>query len=465
MKPLEGGNLERIDNNSNSLNSTANSTDVLIELFQTFNTDTHDLENSLLTIIYSLFAFFGLLANLLFCLVIWRNEKLHTVTHVLMTNLALSNLLFLIFHPSYIITTYLLQRSWVFGTFVCKTSFSIAYVTSTASFYFMSLVAIDRWLAIFRRKYRLTRSNSICLVGMAWAVSFVVAAPYMISARVKDFYTFDNIVKEHSLSRALGQPIAPEVIANEITAKAVDMMKNYEDLLVNFPENITFDVVGNSDDGPRDEGLDFNANTTWYRCTSNTASNTVLIWTVILQYVLPLLIMIPTYGHLAHFVWKRAPVGVQSREKRERAHRRRRKLLVTLLSIVLFLIVCWLPLFFVNILMSWKLIRVEIYTRAYIYCSIVTLAGVVITPIFYLINDGCREQVTRLFCCRTVPASERERQALMTTNPYPERSCEVAAWFRETGTTNVLVSVSACQLHTPRESMSVATTFGVSLSH
>ncbi|CAJ0584629.1 unnamed protein product, partial [Mesorhabditis spiculigera] len=405
MKPLEGGNLERIDNNSNSLNSTANSTDVLIELFQTFNTDTHDLENSLLTIIYSLFAFFGLLANLLFCLVIWRNEKLHTVTHVLMTNLALSNLLFLIFHPSYIITTYLLQRSWVFGTFVCKTSFSIAYVTSTASFYFMSLVAIDRWLAIFRRKYRLTRSNSICLVGMAWAVSFVVAAPYMISARVKDFYTFDNIVKEHSLSRALGQPIAPEVIANEITAKAVDMMKNYEDLLVNFPENITFDVVGNSDDGPRDEGLDFNANTTWYRCTSNTASNTVLI------------------------------------------------------------IVCWLPLFFVNILMSWKLIRVEIYTRAYIYCSIVTLAGVVITPIFYLINDGCREQVTRLFCCRTVPASERERQALMTTNPYPERSCEVAAWFRETGTTNVLVSVSACQLHTPRESMSVATTFGVSLSH
>ncbi|CAJ0937969.1 unnamed protein product, partial [Mesorhabditis belari] len=425
-------------------------------VFKDFNNTGNDgeAEKQLMTVVYSLLALFGLLANLLFCLVIWRNEKLHTVTHVLMMNLALSNLLFLCFHPSYIITTYLLQRSFVFGTFVCKTSFSIAYVTSTASFYMMSLVAIDRWLAIFKRKYRLTRSNSICLVVFAWAISFVVAAPYMYSARVKDFNSVNEIIQNHQEKR----PKFIEDIKKDDILYDEQVFENLSKIL----DNIKLSSKDDSD--LPDIAI---MNTTRYRCTSDTASNTVLIWTVVLQYVVPLLIMIPTYGHLALFVWKRAPIGVQSREKRERAHRRRRKLLVTLLSIVLFLVVCWLPLFFVNILMSWKMIHITTYTRAYIYCSIVTLAGVLVTPIFYLINDGCREQVMRLFCCRTVPASERERQALMTTNPYPDRISE-AHWLihrgdpeAQTGTTNLFISLSACgspedrrkDNYTPQESL------------
>ena len=62
---------------------------------------------------------------------IWKTEKLHTVTHMLMTNLAVSNLLFLIFYPPYFLSTFVLESNWHFGVVICKASYAIPYVTVT----------------------------------------------------------------------------------------------------------------------------------------------------------------------------------------------------------------------------------------------------------------------------------------------------------------------------------------------
>ncbi|ETN75286.1 hypothetical protein NECAME_00697, partial [Necator americanus] len=100
-----------------------------------------------------------------------------------MTNLAVSNILFLMFHPPYFLTTFILESNWKFGSIMCKASFSVGYVTVTGSFYFMCLVAIDRWLAIFFRKKRMDREQCIFLTTGAWILSVIVASPYIYKSQ------------------------------------------------------------------------------------------------------------------------------------------------------------------------------------------------------------------------------------------------------------------------------------------
>lgn len=65
--------------------------------------------------LYGSIALLALMGNLIFCYVIWRSQKLHTVTHMLMTNLGICNLLFLLFHPAFFMNTYIFQTSWNLG--------------------------------------------------------------------------------------------------------------------------------------------------------------------------------------------------------------------------------------------------------------------------------------------------------------------------------------------------------------
>lgn len=48
----------------------------------------------------------------------------------------------------------------------------------------MCLVAIDRWLAIFRRKQRICRRRGIQLTIGAWLLAGIVAAPYVYIGNV-----------------------------------------------------------------------------------------------------------------------------------------------------------------------------------------------------------------------------------------------------------------------------------------
>ncbi|KAE9553409.1 hypothetical protein FO519_003368 [Halicephalobus sp. NKZ332] len=297
---------------------------------------------------YGVLALTGLFFNCAFCFVIWRSKSLHSVTHMLMTNLASSNILFLLFHPPFFMSTYILQTNWIFGTIMCKASFSIVYVTATGSFYFMSLVAIDRWLAIFRRKSRLSTRKCIWLTAIVWLISFTVASPYLyLSGEVH---------------------VGNQQIINP------SLLGDYPDLL------------------PQDRvqcGID---------CPS--CKRVLQVSTIIAQYGVPLFVMIPTYGHLAVFLWRRPTVGVQSRERFRKAQHRRRRMLLTLLAIVGFLILCWSPLFSVGVLHAYKLINNDSLS-IYIYTSMIALLGVVLTPCFYLLNDGFRKQILLIVpCCQ-----------------------------------------------------------------
>ncbi|CAJ0608845.1 unnamed protein product [Cylicocyclus nassatus] len=341
--------------------------------------------NYLAAIIYSTLAVGGLAVNILFCCVIWRTDKLHTVTHMLMTNLAVSNIFFLLFHPPYFLTTFILQSNWKFGTLMCKASFSVGYVTVTGSFYFMCLVAIDRWLAIFYRKKRLDRRRCIFLTTGAWILSVIVASPYIYKSRVLDM----------------------SIMLDDDPQKAVK--------------------------------------TGMTRCGAQSMpwDDLALILTIIVQYVVPLVIMIPAYSHLSYFLWQRPTVGVQSKERARKAHARRRRLTITLIAIVAILISCWSPLFSVGILHRF---HPEFSFPLYKITSMIALLGVLCTPLCYMANVGFRQQMLQLFPCLRV----KERTSDRSTQHFLGIVSEVAVSIPNKGAATVATcntTLSSVVLH------------------
>lgn len=61
----------------------------------------------------------------------------------------------------------------------------------------MSLVAIDRWLAIFRRKSRLSKRKCIWLTATVWLIAFTVASPYLYLSG--ELHTMGQIFKPEIL--------------------------------------------------------------------------------------------------------------------------------------------------------------------------------------------------------------------------------------------------------------------------
>ena len=70
--------------------------------------------------LYSVLSLISIFGNSTFCVFVWRQKKLHSVTNILMTNLAISNLSFIIFNAPMLILRYILQAEWNYGEFLCK---------------------------------------------------------------------------------------------------------------------------------------------------------------------------------------------------------------------------------------------------------------------------------------------------------------------------------------------------------
>uniref|UniRef100_A0A0N5BCL5 G_PROTEIN_RECEP_F1_2 domain-containing protein n=1 Tax=Strongyloides papillosus TaxID=174720 RepID=A0A0N5BCL5_STREA len=340
------------------------------------------------TLLYATLALLGFIGNLIFCLVIWKSEKLHTVTHMLMTNLAVCNLLFVLFHPPFFVTTYILQTNWIFGNLLCKASNSIVYITATGSFYFMSLVAIDRWLAIFCRRARLDRSRCFLLTIIVWLIAIGVSFPYLYYSapvQVGDIGFFDILPKGYE--QDIGSPK---------TQCAIDCQDCHR---------------------------------------------TLQLVTIVAQYCIPLAIMIPSYSHLAIYLWKRPTIGIQTKERCKKAQIRKRRLLITLLAIVGSLIICWSPLFSVGVLHSYNVIKNDSLSL-YIYTSMVALFGVFLTPCFYLLNDGFRQQTLLFLPCLFPGDKESKKQSSATPceHSHLEKHTKLKDSYNEDDTTRPTIT-------------------------
>lgn len=133
-----------------------------------------------LPIFYSLVFVLGLSGNLFLLVVLLRYVPHRRMTEVYLLNLAISNLLFVVTLPFWIISV---VWHWVFGSFLCKAVSALYNINLYSGIFFISSLSLNKYLEIVHAQphHRLrTRARRWLLVVIVWAVALAVSIPDMV---------------------------------------------------------------------------------------------------------------------------------------------------------------------------------------------------------------------------------------------------------------------------------------------
>lgn len=184
---------------------------------------TQDLEEAIpITILY-LFTFVaGFVGNVLVCVVIARNSLLHTATNYYLFNLAVADVIYLLFGLPFEIASFWHQYPWPFGLAFCKFRSLITEASSYASVLTIVSFSVERFLAICHPLKIYTMSGwkrVFRLIAIIWMISLLSATPFAIYRQI--FYikypSNDGVeLPESGLCATLSMPAGPYEISTVI---------------------------------------------------------------------------------------------------------------------------------------------------------------------------------------------------------------------------------------------------------
>ncbi|XP_058128905.1 allatostatin-A receptor-like [Anopheles ziemanni] len=125
----------------------------------------------------------GLLGNALVVLVVLSNPQMRSTTNLLIINLAVADLLFVVFCIPFTATDYVLA-SWPYGDLWCKSVQYLIVVTAHASIYTLVLMSLDRFLAVVHPIASMvirTEKNTVLAITILWILIITTALPVSFS--------------------------------------------------------------------------------------------------------------------------------------------------------------------------------------------------------------------------------------------------------------------------------------------
>ncbi|KAI1902127.1 hypothetical protein AGOR_G00041510 [Albula goreensis] len=140
------------------------------------------------TFYYSIFLL-SLLGNGLVLYIIYKYEKLNTVTNVFLLNLVISDLVFSLSLPFW--ATYH-SSEWIFGKAACKLVGGFYFIGFYSSILFLTLMTFDRYLAVVHAVTAARRRRLVYAL-----LSSVIVWVVSILATIKDFVLYDTRNDSH----------------------------------------------------------------------------------------------------------------------------------------------------------------------------------------------------------------------------------------------------------------------------
>ncbi|XP_054625426.1 chemokine (C-C motif) receptor 12a isoform X2 [Dunckerocampus dactyliophorus] len=137
------------------------------------------------------------LGNGLVLYIIFKYEKLNTVTNIFLLNLVLSNILFASSLPFW--ATYH-QSEWIFGTALCKIVSSAYFIGFYSSILFLTLMTFDRYLAVVHAVAAArSRKRSYAVVSsvVVWCISILASVKELVFQNVFESQ-FNGLMCEES---------------------------------------------------------------------------------------------------------------------------------------------------------------------------------------------------------------------------------------------------------------------------
>uniref|UniRef100_A0A182VYP0 G-protein coupled receptors family 1 profile domain-containing protein n=1 Tax=Anopheles minimus TaxID=112268 RepID=A0A182VYP0_9DIPT len=140
---------------------------------------TEMMVSTIVAIFFGLIGITGLLGNALVVLVVLSNPQMRSTTNLLIINLAIADLLFVVFCVPFTATDYVLS-SWPFGDLWCKSVQYLIVVTAHASIYTLVLMSLDRFLAVVHPIASMvirTEKNTVLAITILWVLIITTGLP------------------------------------------------------------------------------------------------------------------------------------------------------------------------------------------------------------------------------------------------------------------------------------------------
>ncbi|NXF06099.1 CCR8 protein, partial [Smithornis capensis] len=132
-------------------------------------------------VLYSLLFVAGLVGNVLVLCILTFFRKIRTMTDVYLLNLAISDLVFVFSLP--FLVQYSITSQWTFGNAMCKIISSAYFIGFYSSVFFITIMSIDRYLAIVQSVYALqirTAARGVVTSLVLWVIAILVSMPDLI---------------------------------------------------------------------------------------------------------------------------------------------------------------------------------------------------------------------------------------------------------------------------------------------
>ncbi|CAG0897682.1 unnamed protein product [Darwinula stevensoni] len=139
--------------------------------------------STVVPILFGITVLVGFIGNTLVVLVVLANQQMRSTTNILIFNLALADLLFIIFCVPFTATDYAVP-SWPFGQVWCKIVQYLVIVTAYASVYTLVMMSFDRYLAVVHPITSMsirTERNTYFAIVVLWALILVMCVPVLFA--------------------------------------------------------------------------------------------------------------------------------------------------------------------------------------------------------------------------------------------------------------------------------------------
>ncbi|VVC39814.1 Neuromedin U receptor,G protein-coupled receptor, rhodopsin-like,GPCR, rhodopsin-like, 7TM [Cinara cedri] len=145
-----------------------------------------------ITVIYIFIFVTGVIGNIAVCLVIVRNNFMHTATNYYLFNLAVSDLTLLLLGLPNDLSVYWQQYPWPLGEVLCKFRALVSEMTSYTSVLTIVAFSMERYLAICHPLHSYAMSGlkrAVRIIAVVWIISFLAALPFAMFTTV-DYVDF-----------------------------------------------------------------------------------------------------------------------------------------------------------------------------------------------------------------------------------------------------------------------------------
>ncbi|XP_064595374.1 QRFP-like peptide receptor [Liolophura sinensis] len=334
--------------------STDNATDVLIILSASdvLPEDFTVAVKVLFIVLYAVIIVLALLGNTALVFVVLTNPAMRNVTHTFLVSLAASDILIAVWNMPFQLSFYV-HNEWLLGEFMCKFTSYLQGVNIVSSTFALTGIAFERFYAIchpIKARYLRTMRRTVSLVLVFWVLSFSL--------------------------------LIPQIFLQKLLPKVKVDQSRYPLFSIAFVCVEVFE--------------------------QKTAMMAYTFFFYFVLYLLPMTVMFGTYGKIAHRLWVQQPIGdaLSNPQHHIRHTRQKKKIIKTLITVVVLFAVCWFPFFTMQIFLLFREVTYEFRVASAVF-KLVGYMNSCLNPLLYaFMNDAFR----RYLCVSVFHKCRRENK-------------------------------------------------------